>query len=74
MGITMIFNYVLLALAFLFIMLTRKDGTNEDCHVPAHHHLLHEEHEDGMVNIQDNAAKNDIAMKKNDGIDPTPIY
>jgi len=46
MGLTMVFNYVLLGLALLFISLTKKDGTNDDCHVPAHHHEhMEEEHE-----------------------------
>lgn len=39
MGITMIFNYALLGLALLFILLTKSDEkTTDDCHVPTHHH------------------------------------
>jgi len=39
----MIFNYVLLALALCFILLTKKDEKTEDCHDEHHHHLKHRE-------------------------------
>ena len=39
MGMTMWFNYGLLALALIFILFTKKDEkSTDDCHVPTHHH------------------------------------
>ena len=43
MGLTMIFNYVLLGLALFFILLTKSDDKDvEHCHVEQHPHH-HEE-------------------------------
>jgi len=39
MSITMYFSYGLLALALIFILLTKKDEkTTDDCHMPTHLH------------------------------------